>query len=124
MFKLKIIDKPKMFKLKCDFEFPQIPLENLQEKEINPTLEKQEIVADKEYSALSKVTVNAVTNDIDDNIQANNIKKDVSILGITGNVVELKGETKMVTPTKENQTILPSEGKNGLTSVFVEKNSR
>lgn len=121
MFKLKIIDKPKMFKLKCDFEFPQIPLENLQEKEVNPTLEKQEIVADKEYSALSKVTVNAVTNDIDNNIQANNIKKDVSILGVTGNVVELKGETKIVTPTKENQTILPSEGKNGLTSVFVEK---
>lgn len=121
MFKLKIIDKPKMFKLKCDFEFPQIPLENLQEKEVNPTINKQEIVADKEYSALSKVTVNAVTNAIDDNIQANNIKKDVSILGVTGNVVELKGETKKVIPTKENQTILPSEGKNGLTSVFVEK---
>ena len=121
MFKLKIIDKPKMFKLKCDFEFPQIPLDNLQEKEVNPTINKQEIVADKEYSALSKVTVNAVTNDIDDNIQANNIKKDVSILGVTGNVVELKGETKIVLPTKENQTILPSEGKNGLTSVFVEK---
>ena len=121
MFKLKIIDKPKMFKLKCDFEFPQIPLDNLQEKEVNPTINKQEIFADKEYSALSKVTVNAVTNDIDDNIQANNIKKDVSILGVTGNVVELKGETKIVLPTKENQTILPSEGKNGLTSVFVEK---
>lgn len=121
MFKLKIIDKPKMFKLKCDFEFPQIPLDNLQEKEVNPTINIQEIVADKEYSALSKVTVNAVTNDIDDNIQANNIKKDVSILGVTGNVVELKGETKIVLPTKENQTILPSEGKNGLTSVFVEK---
>lgn len=121
MFKLKIIDSPKMFKLKCDFEFPQIPLENLQEKEVNPTINIQEIVADKEYSALSKVTVNAVTNDIDDNIQANNIKKDVSILGVTGNVVELKGETKIVLPTKENQTILPSEGKNGLTSVFVEK---
>ena len=121
MFKLKIIDKPKMFKLKCDFEFPQIPLDNLQEKEVNPTINKQEIFADKEYSALSKVTVNAVTNDIDNNIQANNIKKDVSILGVTGNVVELKGETKIVLPTKENQTILPSEGKNGLTSVFVEK---
>ena len=63
MFKLKIIDKPEMFKMKCNFEFPKIPIENLQEKEVNPTTEKQEIVADKEYSALSKVTVNPIPDE-------------------------------------------------------------
>lgn len=63
MFKLKIIDKPEMFKMKCNFEFPKIPIENLQEKEVNPTTEKQEIVADKEYSALSKVTVSPIPDE-------------------------------------------------------------
>lgn len=52
-----------MFKMKCNFEFPKIPIENLQEKEVNPTTEKQEIVADKEYSALSKVTINPIPDE-------------------------------------------------------------
>ena len=33
----------------------------------------------------SEVSLNAVTSDIDSNIQAENIKKDVTILGVTGN---------------------------------------
>ena len=62
MIRLKLI-KNKMYKLKCGFEFPAVPLENLQEKEVNPTKEKQEIIADKEYSALSKVTVNPIPDE-------------------------------------------------------------
>lgn len=119
MFKLKIIDKPEMFKMKCNFEFPKIPIENLQEKEVNPTTEKQEIVADKEYSALSKVTINAVTSDIDSNIQSYNIKKDVSILGVTGNVIKLNGEERTTTPTKNTQIITPSADKNAITKMTI-----
>ena len=62
MIRLKLI-KNKMYKLKCGFEFPAVPLENLQEKEVNPTKKKQEIIADKEYSALSKVTVNPIPDE-------------------------------------------------------------
>ena len=46
MFKLKIIDKPEMFKMKCNFEFPKIPIENLQEKEV--ILQKEAMIKAKE----------------------------------------------------------------------------
>ena len=55
-----------------------------QEKNVIPSTSKQTIIPDEGYNALTSVTVNAVTASIDSNIQAQNIKKDVSILGITG----------------------------------------
>ena len=63
MFKLKIINKHKMIKMKCNIEFPDVILANLQEKEVVPTKEKQEIVPDKNYDGLSKVTVNPIPNE-------------------------------------------------------------
>ena len=63
MFKLKIINKPKMIKMKCNIEFPDVVLANLQEKEATPTKEKQEIKADQQYDGLSKVVVNAIPSE-------------------------------------------------------------
>ena len=63
MFKLKIINRPKMIKMKCNIEFPDIILANLQEKEVIPTKETQEIIADSNYDGLSKVTVNPIPNE-------------------------------------------------------------
>lgn len=60
MYKLKLINKPKLFKLKCNFSFPSIVLASLQEKEIIPTKQNQEIVADENYDGLSKVIVNKI----------------------------------------------------------------
>ena len=54
-----------------------------QEKTANPTTSQQEILPDDGYN-LSKVTINAVTYNIDSNIQAENIKSGVTILGLTG----------------------------------------
>ena len=63
MFKLKLINKPKMIKLKCGFSFPNIVLANLQEKETTPTKEMQQIIADQQYDGLSKVVVNAIPDE-------------------------------------------------------------
>ena len=63
MFKLKIINKPKMIKMKCNIEFPKVVLANFQEKEVTPTKEVQNVEPDKDYTGLSKVVVNAIPDE-------------------------------------------------------------
>lgn len=54
-----------------------------QSKTVTPTTSTQTITADAGYE-LASVTINPVTRNIDNNIQAENIKKDVTILGVVG----------------------------------------
>ena len=94
----------------------------LQEKTVNPTTNIQEVVADTEYDGLSKVTVKAVTSDIDNNIKANNIKKGVSILGVEGTLIESSEpmlQTKTITPTTAEQKISPDSGYDGFKDITV-----
>ena len=63
MFRLKLIKKPILLKLKTNISFPPIVLANMQEKEAIPTKEKQEIVPDKNYDGLSKVTVDKIPDE-------------------------------------------------------------
>lgn len=89
-----------------------------QEKTISPTIETQEVLPD-ENKVFSKVTINPVTNSIDENIKADNIKKDISILGVTGNVEELNATEISVNPTSEEQTIVPEEPYNGFSKITI-----
>lgn len=58
---------------------------NLEEKVATPTTSQQVVEPTTEGAiGLSKVTVSAVTADIDSNIVPENIAKDVTILGVTG----------------------------------------
>lgn len=52
-------------------------------------------------------------------IVSDKIKQGETILGITGNVIELNGETKTITPTTSQQVITPSQDKNAITEVTV-----
>ena len=53
-------------------------------------------------------------------IRPENIKSGINILGVTGNVIALNGETKTITPTTSSQTIFPSSNKNAITQVNVD----
>lgn len=92
-----------------------------QQKTVNPTISQQSVVADNGYE-LAKVTINAVTSAIDSNIQANNIKKGVSILGITGTLegtVTPKLQEKTIEPTTNTQSIVADGGYDGLSKVNI-----
>ena len=56
----------------------------LQPKAVLPSTSSQTVEPDENYVGLSAVTVGGVTSSIDANITAENIKKDVTILGVTG----------------------------------------
>lgn len=90
-----------------------------QSKTATPSTSSQTILPDEGYT-LSSVTVNAVTSSIDSDIQANNIKQGVNILGVQGNVEELNGEEITVKSTSQEQIILPSENKNAFTKITVQ----
>ena len=99
--KISVKSKPNEQLIKpTKYGFSEITVEpldiKLQSKEIEPSTEIQEIIADEEYDALNKVVVKQVTYKIDENIKPENIKNGVSILDVQGNVIELVGEEKTV----------------------------
>ena len=95
----------------------------LQDKTITPTREEQKIKADSGIYGLNEITIEPVTNEIDENIKSENIKSGISILGIEGNVVELVGEEITIQPKSYEQEIVPTAPSNGFSKVKVEAQS-
>ena len=95
----------------------------LQDKIVTPTTEEQKIKADSGIYGLNEITIEPVTNEIDENIKSENIKSGISILGIEGNVVELVGEEITIQPKSYEQEIVPTAPANGFTKVKVEAQS-
>lgn len=97
------------------------PQPNLQSKSVNPTTSAQTVSPDSGYDGLSQVSVAAVTSAIDANIAASNIKNGVSILGVTGNVVEAiyDSNNEFLSDVTGRYTIDPSTGKNAFSNFEV-----
>lgn len=92
---------------------------NIDELNVIPSTSAQTITASGGVDGYSPVNVSAVDASIDANITAGNIKNGVEILGVTGSVVELNGETKTVTPQVYGQTLYPTSPKNAITEITV-----
>lgn len=73
MLKIKLLEN-KIFKIKMSCIFPKIVLANMQEKEVIPKKEIQEILPDKNFDGLSKVIVNKIPEEYiipDGNLEIN-----------------------------------------------------
>ena len=114
MLKLKLINSPKPLKIKFSYNFPEVLPVVLEEKTIIPKIVDQIIIPSSNYDGMSQVTVKADDSTIDKNIKSENIKKDISILGVQGNVEELKGTKLEIT---KNGTYIPEEPYNAFTEV-------
>ncbi len=68
------------------YGFSEVEIEavKLGDVTVNPSKEMVTVSPPYGKDAMNYVYVNPVTSDIDENIKAENIKKDVSILGVTG----------------------------------------
>lgn len=53
-------------------------------------------------------------------LMPDNLRKDIQLLGVTGTVVELVGETKTIVPSTSRQIVTPSQGHNAITEITVE----
>lgn len=93
-----------------------------QDKTVSPSTTEQTITPDEDFDGLSSVKVEAVTNTIDENITAENIKSGISILGVTGSYSPegFTTQSKTVSPSTTEQTVTPDADYDGLDSVKVE----
>jgi hypothetical protein len=93
----------------------------LEAKTVSPSISQQVIEASQGYDGLSSVTVDAVDASIDENIQSQNIKDGVTILGVEGTYVPPAPslQNKSVTPTTSVQEISADSNYDGLGVVSV-----
>lgn len=93
---------------------------NLEDKTVDPDFSDGDVVVEPSegYDGLSSVTIEK-----DSDLIATNVKKDVTINGITGTFGNF--ETKSLTPDFSNGdvTVSPTSGYDGLSSVTIEKDS-
>ena len=87
---------------------------------IMPTTSSQTITASGGVDGYSPISVSAVTSSIDNNIISENIKSGVSILGVSGSVIEKNTTVLSITPSTSAQMHTPSNPYNGYDEVSVD----
>ena len=86
---------------------------------VTPLTTAQSFTVSSPYTGYYTVSVSAVTSSIDSNIKASNIKSGISILGVSGSVVELNADSVTITPSTSSQTITPTSPVNGFDEITV-----
>ena len=86
--------------------------------DVTPTTSAQVIPVSGSATGYSPVNVSAVTSSIDSNITAGNIKKDVTILGVTGSY-EPSIDSLTINPSTTSQTITAPTGTDGYSPITV-----
>lgn len=124
MFKLKLVSKPKMMKLKCKFSFPNIVLANLQKKEVVPSEEVQKIVADVPYDGLSEVVVDKIPDEYvipsgTINIAQNGVYDVTDKVEANVNVQPKLQEKEKIIMENGTSVIEPDENFDGLSKVTI-----
>lgn len=92
------------------------PTFTTQEKTVTPSANSQTVQPDSGYDGLSQVTVSGDTN-----LTPANIRKDISIFGVTGTHTckQPSLQTKSVTPSTAAKTVTADSGYDGLSQVTV-----
>lgn len=88
-----------------------------QQKSVTPQATATMVLPDSGYNALSAIIING-----DNNLTAANVKKDVTIFGVTGTYEgdnDCAHQAKTVNPSASTQTVTPDSGYDGLSSVTV-----
>lgn len=94
--------------------------ETLETVHVTPRTVPQSIQAGGNYDAIGSVNVAAVTKDIDSDIQPENIKEGVEILGVTGTYTGAKiQEPVIIKPDVIAKTVRPAEQYDALEAVVV-----
>ena len=92
---------------------------SLQDTTVTPTTSQQTITAEENYNGLGTITVEAVTSSIDQNITAENIKKDVEILGVTGSYEGSGGSGNATLETDDTEFDYINNYQSLLTSIEI-----
>lgn len=91
------------------------------EKTVTPVKAGSTVVPSSGYDAMEQVKINPIDASIDSNIQPQNIKKDITILGVEGTYEPEPTQEKTVTPKTTKQVLQPDEGYSGLSKVTVQE---
>lgn len=97
------------------------PLPSMSDKVITPTVNTREYYPDEGYDSFKKVTVKAISPELDSDLKKENIRENVDIFGVKGTLIPLRSTDITIEPSIEPQTfsLKPTDDLNGYANITV-----